>query len=199
MPTACCLPEKRTGAGGKGDTPPDRWFVGPRAETDYLETHLIPPDRELWKVERFDDFIAARKRLISERFKALLVPTGLQEAAELSRISMPRTGNSKHLASLIEACVLAEGEQLLLSYKGKTFSGQATRSGIKLEEGLFSPSEAAIRCYARAGSARPTENGWRVWKTASGSTLNDLLISIGDTAENEEEAVIAEIGDRTKA
>ena len=186
------LTREENGAGGKGDTPPDQWFMGRRAEADYLETHLIPADRALWKVERFDDFIGERKKLIAERFKTLVVPTRVQETADVGRVSVvARHGQPKRLASLIDASALMEGEQLLLTYKGKMFLGEATRSGIKLEEGIFSPSEAAIRCYARTGSARPSENGWRVWKTAKGLTLNDLLVSIGDTAETEEEAASA--------
>jgi hypothetical protein len=184
------LTREENGAGGKGDLPPDQWFVGPRAETSYLEKHLIPPDRALWKLDRFDDFIAARKKLIAERFKTLLVPAGLQQSSEIARTATLRASPSKRLASLIEARALSEGEPLVLNYKGRMFSGEVTKSGIKVEEGVFSPSEAAIQCYARTGSSRPTENGWRVWKTNKGITLNDLLLSIGDTEETEDEAAL---------
>jgi hypothetical protein len=40
---------------------------------------------------------------------------------------------------------------------------------------VYSPTEAALRCYAQAGSQRPTENGWRVWKNREGQTLNALF------------------------
>lgn len=66
------LSREENGAGGKSDTPPDEWFAG--KDADYLDKHLIPTDPELWKIERFEDFIAARKQLITDRFKALLVP-----------------------------------------------------------------------------------------------------------------------------
>jgi hypothetical protein len=36
--------------------------------------HLIPSDPELWKLDRFEEFIEARKKLIREKFKYLLVP-----------------------------------------------------------------------------------------------------------------------------
>jgi hypothetical protein len=62
---------------------------------------------------------------------------------------------------------------------GKTTPAVARRGGIELRNGIYSLSEAAIRCYAESGSERLTENGWRVWKTASGATLNDLHVSIG--------------------
>lgn len=66
------LTREENGAGGKGDSLPDVWFADKDAA--YLDKHLIPPDPALWKLERFDDFIAARQRLIRERFQYLLVP-----------------------------------------------------------------------------------------------------------------------------
>ena len=68
------LTAAENGGGGKSDTPPDQWFVGDRAKEDYLDLHLIPNDPALWKLERFEDFIEERKKLIREYFKFLLVP-----------------------------------------------------------------------------------------------------------------------------
>jgi len=68
------LTAAENGAGGKSDTPPDQWFVGDRAKDDYLDMHLIPKDPALWKLERFEDFIEERKKLIRAHFKSLLVP-----------------------------------------------------------------------------------------------------------------------------
>lgn len=83
---------------------------------------------------------------------------------------------TKYIATLIEAGLLEDGEELLLNYWGKKFNGRARPEGIELPDGnTYSPSDAAIRCYALAGSSRPTENGWRVWKNRSGLTLNDLF------------------------
>lgn len=67
------LSKEENGAGGKWDTPPEQWFADKDGE--YLKRHLIPVDPDLWKMERFEDFIVARKELIRERFKALLVIT----------------------------------------------------------------------------------------------------------------------------
>jgi Protein of unknown function DUF262/Protein of unknown function (DUF1524) len=58
------------GAGGKSDTPPDEWFKDKSAE--YLDLHLIPRDPELWKIEKFEEFIPARKALILGKFDWLL-------------------------------------------------------------------------------------------------------------------------------
>jgi hypothetical protein len=69
------LSREENGAGGKWDTLPEEWFCG--KGSDYLERHLIPTDPALLKLDRFEDFIKARKVLIRERFKTLLtVPTG---------------------------------------------------------------------------------------------------------------------------
>jgi uncharacterized protein with ParB-like and HNH nuclease domain len=65
------LTQQENGAGGKSDTLPDVWFAG--KDQAYLDMHLIPKDRELWKLERFDDFVAERKKLIRQRFSDLLI------------------------------------------------------------------------------------------------------------------------------
>jgi hypothetical protein len=65
------LTREENGAGGKWDILPTEWFAGKSA--DYLAMHLIPRDRALWEMERFQDFIVARKELIRDKFKHLLV------------------------------------------------------------------------------------------------------------------------------
>jgi len=57
-------------AGGKGKTLPADWFSHPdRDNPEYRAKHLIPEDRELWKVENFLAFIEARKQLILQKFR----------------------------------------------------------------------------------------------------------------------------------
>jgi len=65
------LSKEENGAGGKGDTPPDEWFDD--KDEDYLDMHLIPKNSKLWKLERFEDFIAEREELIRKKFADLLV------------------------------------------------------------------------------------------------------------------------------
>lgn len=67
------LSQQENGAGGKWDTSPEDWFNG--KPPDYLEKHLVPQDPALWKLDRFEDFIAARKALILDKFKYLLAST----------------------------------------------------------------------------------------------------------------------------
>ena len=61
---------KENGAGGKSDTSPEIWF----AEKDqaYLDMHLIPDDPTLWPIDRFDDFVEERKKLLRKKFAYLL-------------------------------------------------------------------------------------------------------------------------------
>lgn len=65
------LTRQENGAGGKSDTPPDVWFAD--KSDAYLDMHLIPRDPSLWSIDRFEDFIAARKALIIERLGWLLL------------------------------------------------------------------------------------------------------------------------------
>lgn len=64
------LTRAENGSGGKGDTAPENWFEDKTIE--YLNLHLIPTDPTLWKMDRYEDFIEARKKLIAERFSWLL-------------------------------------------------------------------------------------------------------------------------------
>lgn len=69
---ANCMLLTRTenGSGGKSDMPPVDWFDG--KNDAYLDLHLIPKDRALWTVDRYEDFMAERQRLIAQRFAWLL-------------------------------------------------------------------------------------------------------------------------------
>jgi hypothetical protein len=64
------LTAEENGAGGKSDTPPDEWFKDKGSE--YLDRHIIPTDPALWKLDRFEDFIKERKKLIKTKFSYLL-------------------------------------------------------------------------------------------------------------------------------
>jgi hypothetical protein len=67
------LTQGENGAGGKWDTPPSEWFESKPKE--YLDLHMIPADRDLWELDRFPDFVEARKALILSKFDWLLQPT----------------------------------------------------------------------------------------------------------------------------
>lgn len=71
------LTADENGFSGKCDKPPAEWFARSRFSSDatherYLQMHLIPEDPALWTLERYDDFVAARKTLIKEKFAYML-------------------------------------------------------------------------------------------------------------------------------
>ena len=65
------LTREENGAGHKTDKTPDEWFSD--KDKEYLAMHLIPTDRILWRMERFEDFMEERKKLIRKRFETLLI------------------------------------------------------------------------------------------------------------------------------
>ena len=65
------LTAQENGAGGKSNIPPDEWFKN--KSKDYLERHLVPEDRNLWKLENYEQFIEERKKLILMKFDYLLL------------------------------------------------------------------------------------------------------------------------------
>lgn len=70
------LSRGENGAQGKWDTLPEVWFAN--KDEDYLKMHLIPRDPALWKLDRFEDFVEARKVLLKEHFKDFLIGTEKQ-------------------------------------------------------------------------------------------------------------------------
>ncbi len=64
------LTAAENGAGGKADNVPEVFFEG--KPEGFLELHLIPKNKELWKMENYESFIDARKKLIVKKFEYLL-------------------------------------------------------------------------------------------------------------------------------
>lgn len=65
------LSREENGAGGKWDMSVADWFADKNGA--YLDMHLIPTNPDLWQLDKFQDFIDARKILIENKFRALLV------------------------------------------------------------------------------------------------------------------------------
>ncbi len=64
------LTAAENGAGGKTDILPEDWFADKSEE--YLDLHLIPRNKELWKMERFEEFLEERNKLILDKFNYLI-------------------------------------------------------------------------------------------------------------------------------
>jgi uncharacterized protein with ParB-like and HNH nuclease domain len=67
------LTANENGSGGKSNVLPKDWFKNKSDE--YLDKHLIPKDKELWEIDRYDDFLRERKRMIINKFKNLTYST----------------------------------------------------------------------------------------------------------------------------
>lgn len=48
----------------------EEWFANKIDE--YLDMHLIPKNKELWKIENFPAFMEERKKLILDKFRSLI-------------------------------------------------------------------------------------------------------------------------------
>lgn len=67
------LTARENGFQGKSGMPLDKWLPDQiKKDPGFLDRHLIPADPTLWKIDRFRDFIEARKKLILDRFKPYL-------------------------------------------------------------------------------------------------------------------------------
>ncbi|TQE98723.1 MAG: HNH endonuclease, partial [Spiribacter salinus] len=64
------LTAAENGAGGKGDSTPAEWFAD--KDDDYLDRHLIPKDTSLWELDRYEDFVEERQKLILDKFSDML-------------------------------------------------------------------------------------------------------------------------------
>jgi len=71
------LTREENGRGGKGDTMPTEWFAG--KDEAYLTRHMIPRDTNLWELDRYEDFIAARMELMRANFRPLLITAAGQQ------------------------------------------------------------------------------------------------------------------------
>ncbi len=65
------LTQAENSFGGKCDTLPEKWFAN--KSDSYLELHLIPWDKKLWKLENFPLFVEERRKLIEQKFKHLIL------------------------------------------------------------------------------------------------------------------------------
>ncbi len=101
------LTADENGFQGKCDQIPEQWFSDKTDE--YLRLHLIPENKELWKIQNYQQFIEARKKLIVERFG---------EIFDLS--SQPRLGHaSTTSASAIESSAAPDPKMESLSNRAE--------------------------------------------------------------------------------
>jgi hypothetical protein len=54
---------------GKKDRPLDEWLA--TRSPEYLKRHFIPADRSLWQIERFEDFLIERRKMLRARLQSV--------------------------------------------------------------------------------------------------------------------------------
>jgi len=64
------LTAHENGASNKTDILPIDWFAD--KTEDYLKLHLIPNQPALWELDRFEDFVEERKKLLIDQFAGIL-------------------------------------------------------------------------------------------------------------------------------
>lgn len=64
------LKANENGAANKSDKLPKDWFADKSEE--YLDLHLIPKESALWELDRFEDFLVERKKLLLNQFASIL-------------------------------------------------------------------------------------------------------------------------------
>jgi hypothetical protein len=72
------LTAKQNGFTDKSGQLPAQWLKG--KDDQFFERHLIPKDPELWKIENYEKFIEARRRLILDKFEPYLQAATPSEA-----------------------------------------------------------------------------------------------------------------------
>lgn len=67
------LKASENGSGEKGDKLPEDWFAD--KDEEYLDRHLIPKEKRLWRFENFEEFIKERRDLILNKFQDIVYTT----------------------------------------------------------------------------------------------------------------------------
>jgi hypothetical protein len=99
---------------------------------------------------------------------------------------------SQPYQDVMQAGFIHEGQKVLLEYgpRGKpkkTFEGILRKDGVEVDGNVMSLSAAAVYCIQKAGSQRPTANGWIMWKTEDGTYLNEFYNKVYSAETQEQE------------
>ena len=84
---------------------------------------------------------------------------------------------------LVKSEILDEGDILIMDYNPRGGEKRQYEASLLsdgslelLNQKFSSPSSAAVAAIQDAGSNRDTENGWRVWKTEDGKSIDKLRV-----------------------
>lgn len=148
-------------------------------------------DVRLWLVRKFIEFGAPENVAyeIPEEYRPILDTT--------EEKSKPKSGIAYYdvsLADLLDASLLAVGDELVMRYKPRG-GNKKTYKAVIAEDGSLevlgrkfkSPTYAALLGIQDAGSKRKTVNGWTSWRNKDGKLLADLRAEYLRLKENEAE------------
>lgn len=97
---------------------------------------------------------------------------GSKEGIEKTDVSMEQ---------LVESGIINDNETLEMSYNPRGGNRKKYEANVLgdgslelLGQRFSSPSSAAVAAIQDAGSNRETENGWRVWETKEGRSIDEL-------------------------
>ena len=123
------------------------WDATVRSE--YLTRHLIPPDPDLWTLERFDDFLAARSKMIVEKVS--------QAVPERASPALPSTPPPQPIPSVTQPKSEVKGAAQLTREQRDP---EAWLTGVADAEGNGKEFRQIVEAARSAGLYARFQNNW---------------------------------------
>ncbi len=138
----------------------------------------------IWKIEKYVEYDSGNilYSIPDEN------PPTIDTSEEIESIPETQFQGGKLLKLVLDAGLLEPGQRLWMDYgprgKEKTkFEAIVREDGFEVGGRVYSPSYAAVACIQKAGSQRKHANGWRHWRTESGTVISELYQKALDSIE----------------
>jgi hypothetical protein len=150
-----------------------------------LPIDIIPDDLEEWAdTLRNEIRIWTVEKYINDNNDVIYSIPDIESEDDLSQEgnNQEKGSGPKKTADLLKKLIakglLQVDQQVYFDYgpKGKSkthFEGKIKLDGIEIDEKVYSPSIAALKCIQTISKYRKSANGWKVWKTLDGALLNE--------------------------
>ena len=135
---------------------------------------------EIWEIQKF---INTNDNSVLYSIPDDAIPSLSTSHQRTEVIKLPIYSRGELFRKLINEGLLTVDEQLHMDYgmrgkKRQRYYGKVNRDGIEIDGRVYSPSYAAVTVMQKAGSIRPTANGWLHWKNKDGQLIDSLLKKI---------------------
>src|SRR3989344_977678 len=135
---------------------------------------------EIWEIQKF---INTNDNSVLYSIPDDTIPSLSTSHQKTEVIKLPIYSRGELFRKLINEGLLTVDEQLHMDYgmrgkKRQRYYGKVNRDGIEIDGRVYSPSYAAVTVMQKAGSIRPTANGWLHWKNKDGQLIDSLLKKI---------------------